>query len=94
MKLFFTLLKERVADNYRSKGGLVGLTSFLLVALAAILPPFPIMEWLGIEPYTPMRLVVPLIWLAYLAPGASKLNLDHLRPTDAIRLVFWPLSKT
>lgn len=90
--MFWSMLKKRVATNYRQAGGFIGLLGLLSIFAVLILPPFAVLEILDIQKFTAMRLVPPLIWVVYLLLGSRMLS-ERLHPRDALRLLVWPLRK-
>lgn len=90
--MFYTLLKERVTNNYRRTGGFIGLLGLISVITVLIVPPWVALEILDIPPFALMHLVVPGLWVAYLLPGSREVP-ERLHPFDALRLAAWPLCK-
>ncbi len=68
---FGKALRVQLAKNWEDKGGARGLLGFLMVVSVAIFPPMLALDLLEVPAFTPQRLIPPLLWLAYLAPGCG-----------------------
>jgi hypothetical protein len=79
-------------DARKTKRDFVGLAGILTIMATVVIPPYVALQILDVAPFTPARLIIPLVWIFYLFPGIQKLTASP-RPYHVWRLVFWPLAK-
>lgn len=93
--VLMTVLKRRVSHNWAAHGGVSGLAGLAVFVCALVAPPLIAIHLIEITPFTPMRLVPPLIWIGYIFAGMHYVEEPREGLKNSIhyvtRLMLWPL---